>query len=148
MTQTAILYYSKHHGNTQKVIETIQTQHEVDLFPIEDQNQLHLEQYSKIGFASGIYMSQMQSSLLKYVEEHQKELQNKETFVIATGGANSKKRINAFSASLQEKNIKVVGTYYCFGYDTFGPFKLVGGIRKNHPTQAECDAAVTFFESL
>lgn len=32
----------------------------------------------------------------------------------------------------------------CPGYDTFGPFKLVGGIKKGHPNEAEIDAAVNF----
>ena len=34
------------------------------------------------------------------------------------------------------------------GYDTFGPFKLVGGLAKGHPTQEENDGAVAFYKGL
>ena len=36
----------------------------------------------------------------------------------------------------------------CLGYDTFGPFKLVGGIAKGHPTEAEIKGAVEFYQAL
>ena len=36
----------------------------------------------------------------------------------------------------------------CKGFDTYGPFKLVGGIKKGHPTQTEINGAVKFFEAL
>ena len=32
------------------------------------------------------------------------------------------------------KNCSVIGKYECLGFDTFGPFKLVGGLQKGHPT--------------
>ena len=31
---------------------------------------------------------------------------------------------------------------------TFGPFKLVGGIAKGHPTEEEIDACVKFYKEL
>lgn len=46
------------------------------------------------------------------------------------------------------KHCKELGEYRCQGYDTFGPFKLVGGIAKGHPTDEEIAAAVTFYRKL
>nr|WP_330379432.1 hypothetical protein [Butyrivibrio sp. AE2032] len=34
------------------------------------------------------------------------------------------------------------------GYDTYGPFKLVGGIQKGHPTEDEIAEAVEFYKNL
>mgnify|MGYP004551462431 CR=1 FL=1 len=34
------------------------------------------------------------------------------------------------------------------GYDTFGSFKLIGGVAKGHPNDKELGAAVDFFENL
>ena len=34
------------------------------------------------------------------------------------------------------------------GFDTFGPFKLVGGIAKGHPDEDEIRGAVEFYEGL
>ncbi len=41
-----------------------------------------------------------------------------------------------------------IGVYGCCGFDTFGPFKLIGGIAKGHPTQREIDDTVGFYGRL
>ena len=41
-----------------------------------------------------------------------------------------------------------MGRYGCLGFDTFGPFKPVGGIAEGHPTEDEISGAVRFYESL
>lgn len=148
MKKIVILYYSQHHGNTKKILDAIKEKNEVDIFPIEDQSKLDLQMYDKVGFASGIYMSKMHDKLSKYVEENLGVLQGKDCFVLATGGANNQKGINNFVSMLKGKNISVLGEYYCKGYDTYGPFKLLGGINKNHPTQKECNEAVAFYNGI
>ena len=42
----------------------------------------------------------------------------------------------------------VVGKFGCKGYDTFGPFKLVGGIAKGHPDEEDMKNAVDFVKGL
>ena len=49
---------------------------------------------------------------------------------------------------LSEKSASIVGKYSCKGYDTYGPFKLMGGIAKGHPTDSEIEDAVKFYESI
>ena len=39
----------------------------------------------------------------------------------------------------------IVGAYGCLGFDTYGPFKVIGGIAKGHPTDEEIKGAVDFF---
>jgi multimeric flavodoxin WrbA len=34
------------------------------------------------------------------------------------------------------------------GYDTFGPFKLIGGLAKGHPDDKDLENAVAFFRGL
>ena len=46
------------------------------------------------------------------------------------------------------KNSSELGAYRCRGFDTFGPFKLVGGIAKDHPTPDEIAEAVRFYREL
>ena len=41
-----------------------------------------------------------------------------------------------------------MGQYSCPGYNTFGPFKLVGGTAKGHPTKEEIEGAVKFYKGL
>ena len=48
---------------------------------------------------------------------------------------------------LEEKHADLIGTFSCKGYDTFGPFKLVGGIGKGRPNEKDL-AAVDFYRGL
>ena len=49
---------------------------------------------------------------------------------------------------LDKKRSKVIGKFGCKGYDTFGPFKLVGGIAKGHPDEDDIKNAVEFVTRL
>ena len=49
---------------------------------------------------------------------------------------------------MDKKHSKVIGKFGCKGYDTFGPFKLVGGIAKGHPDEEDIKNAVEFVEGL
>ena len=54
-----------------------------------------------------------------------------DVFLITTSGANpSDGFYKAVTDAVEKKNCKVIGRYGCFGYDTFGPFKLVRGLKK------------------
>ena len=48
----------------------------------------------------------------------------------------------------EAKEARILGEYGCFGFDTFGPFKIVGGIKKGHPTDEEICGAVEFFMKI
>lgn len=49
---------------------------------------------------------------------------------------------------IQKKKCTHIGTYGCRGFDTFGPFKLVGGLQKGHPTVDEIQEAINFVEQF
>ena len=55
---------------------------------------------------------------------------------------------NIITEVCAERAAEMVGKYGCFGFDTYGPFKLVGGLKKGHPDENEIQGAVKFFESL
>ena len=46
------------------------------------------------------------------------------------------------------KSYRLIGRYECLGFDTFGLFRLVGGLQKGHPTQDEIRKAVEFYQNL
>ena len=49
---------------------------------------------------------------------------------------------------LKEKKTDIIGKFGCKGYDTFGPFKLMGGIAKGRPDEKDLKAAVSFVAGL
>ena len=143
---TAIVYYSKHHGNTKKLLDAIADKNEVTLIDVVAQPDADLSAYDRIGLASGIYFSSFAKQILSFADEHLPE--NKEVFYIYTHGAPGGNFLKAIRESAEKKHCKEIGEYRCQGYDTFGPFKLVGGIAKGHPTDEEIAGAVEFYKNL
>ena len=99
-----------------------------------------------IGFASGIYYGKFAEQVLNFANIN---LPNgKGVFYIATAGDPTKNCFNSTADIIKEKHCKELGRYICKGFDTFGPFKLVGGLQKGHPTDDEIQEAVTFYKEL
>ena len=47
-----------------------------------------------------------------------------------------------------QKSAVVPGAYGCPGFDTFGPFKLIGGIAKGHPNPEDLEGTVRFYAGM
>jgi flavodoxin len=144
---TAIVYYSKHHGNTKKLLDAIAVSDaSVVLIDVTEQPDADLSVFDRIGFASGIYFGAFAKQIISFAEAHLPE--NKAVFYIYTHGA----PVGNFLKGIQEiagrKNCRELGSYHCLGFDTFGPFKLMGGIAKGHPNDEEIAGAVNFYQAL
>ena len=144
--KTVVVYYSEHHGNTKKLLDAIAAKHDVTLINVTKTPETDLSGYDRIGLASGIYYSSFAKQLLAYAEEHLPE--GKDVFYIFTHGAPKGMFLNAVRKIAEAKHCRELGDYHCQGFDTFGPFKLVGGIAKGHPTEDEISGAVSFYEGL
>lgn len=144
--KTVIIYCSNHHGNTKKLVDAIAGKHEVELIDAMEAQDADLSAYDMIGFASGIYFGKFHKSVLQFAEDHLPEKKN--VFLIYTSGAPQGDFSKAMEEIVSAKHANVLGTYSCQGYDTFGPFKLVGGIAKGHPNNADVQDAVEFYEEL
>jgi flavodoxin len=89
----------------------------------------------------------MKTAIVYYSQHHGNTKKLLDAIKITTSGANpSDGFYKAVTDAVEKKGCKVIGRYGCFGYDTFGPFKLVGGLKKGHPTEEEIEGAVAFFE--
>lgn len=144
--KTAIIYYSKHHGNTKTLLNAIAAKHEVTLIDATQTKAFDLTDFDMIGFASGIYYSKFHKSVLEFAQMNLPS--SKPVFFIYTYGGKQEGYTNAIEAVVLEKSANIKGAFGCPGFDTFGPFKLIGGIAKGHPDQADLENAVSFFEML
>ena len=143
---TAIIYYSQHHGNTKKLLDAISAADpEVELIDVTA-GERDLENYDRIGIASGIYFGTFAKQVLSYAEAYLPE--GKPVFFIYTHGAPKGSFLKGIREITEKKHCPEQGEYRCQGYDTYGPFKLVGGLAKGHPTQEEIDGAVSFYRGL
>lgn len=144
--KTAIVYYSKHHGNTKQLLEAIAAKEDVTLIDVTGHPSTDLSAYDRIGFASGIYYSKFHKSLLAYAKNYMPD--NKQTFFIYTYGAQKDGYTQAIAEAVNAHNAQVLGAFGCFGFNTFGPFKLIGGIAKGHPNQNDREQVLEFYRGL
>ncbi len=145
--KTAIVYYSKHHGNTKKLIDAIAAaDSSVSMIDVTNKPETDLSSYDRIGFASGIYFSSFAKQLISFAEKHLPE--NKKVFYIYTHGAPIGGFLKGIRAVVKKKHCRELGRYHCFGFDTYGPFKIFGGIAKEHPNEKEISAVVKFYKGL
>ena len=146
MEKTVIIYASTHHGSTRRLAEALADQYDIDLIDAETQQQADLYPYDLIGFASGIDFGRFSASVEQYLETNLPE--GKKVFFLYTCAKVS----GRFTESIKEKARKtgaiILGEYGCRGFNTYGPWKLIDGMNKNHPSAEELQGVVRFFESL
>ena len=144
--KTAICYYSRHHGNTRKVLEAIAGEGDVALIDVTARRAVRLEEYDRVGFASGIYFGKFQNAVLQFARQYLP--QGKPVFFISTYGMLRPGYTRAIRQIAAEKNCPVLGEFGCKGVDTYGPFKLVGGIAKGRPDARDLEKARSFYQNL
>ena len=142
--KAVIVYHSSHHGNTRKLVEAIARGRDVTLVDASAAKSADLSGYELIGFASGIYFGKFHEDVLEFAKNNLPE--GKKVFFLSTYGGSSNTR--AIEEAVKAKSAQIVGRFGCKGYDTFGPFKLVGGIAKGRPDEADLKNACDFFDGL
>lgn len=144
--KTAICYYSRHHGNTRSVLEAMAQEGETALIDVTARQSVRLEEYDCVGFASGIYGFEMHKAVVEYARQYLP--QGKPVFFVYTYGGAKGTGAKALAELAREKDCPVLGEFSCKGYDTFGPFKLVGGIAKGHPDGRDLENARQFYRNI
>ena len=144
--KTAVCYYSRHHGNTLKVLEAMAQEGEIHLVDVTTRQAVRLEEYDCIGFASGIYGFEFHKAVTEFARQYLP--QGKPVFFVYTYGGAKGSGAKAVAEIAGEKHCPVLGEFSCKGYDTFGPFKLVGGIAKGHPNQRDLERARQFYRGI
>lgn len=143
--KTIIIYASTHHGNTRKVVEAIAKEYGVETLDATKVKEKDLSSYDLIGFASGIYAGRFHQAVQNFARNNLPV--NKKIFFLTTSAMNKD-----FSASMKDvlkgKDPEVLGKYSCFGYNTFGPFKLIGGTSKGHPNEEDIRNALAFYQNI
>jgi flavodoxin len=153
--KTLIIYISIHHRNTEKVAKQVVEVLDAKLLKPQEVNVDELSGYHLIGFGSGIYFSKHHKSLLELIDKLP-ALENKRVFIFATSGMKNGAPPQLYNRDfnkllrekLLQKGFDVIGEFSCRGLNTYGPFKLVGGISKGRPNEKDLQKARDFAQSL
>ena len=143
--KSIIIYESTHHENTKRLVDAIAKKHNVENVSIENAEAIDLSGYDIVGLAAGIAFGKF----YKRMEDFAAKIPSgKRVFLLYTCGNPSGGYVKSITRTLESNGAKVMGSYGCRGYDTYGPFKLVGGIAKGHPTEEEMIGAVEFYDKI
>lgn len=144
--RTLIVYHSEHHGNTKKLLDAIAQEGNVTLLDASCGTDMDCGAYDLIGFASGIYYQKFHKDVVNWAERNLSP--GKRVFFLYTCGVKRDSYADDIALAVGRKGAQLVGTHACLGYDTFGPFKLVGGIAKGRPNEEDIAGAIAFYRTL
>jgi flavodoxin len=146
--EATIVYESVHHGNTKKIAEAIAGVLRAKLVTAREASPDSVARSDLIGFGSGIYGGRHHTLLLKFVDGLPRS-DGKQAFIFSTsGGPNGSKSHRRLREALARKGFAILGEFSCKGFDTFGPFKLIGGLNKGRPNEQDIADAERFAREL
>ena len=99
-----------------------------------------------IGFASGIDFGKFYDAVEQFLKDNLPE--NKAVFFMYTCARDDKDFTYTIRTEAMKRHALLMGEYGCRGYNTYGAWKVIGGMNKHHPTKKELDGAVQFYELL
>lgn len=145
-----IVCVSVSHGNTKKIADAMGHVLEAPVVAPEEVDPAELAACDLVGFGSGIFSMAFHPQLSQFVQSLPRA-ERRKAFVFATSGL-PEARLWPFTRPLvrllEHKGFETVDTFSCRAWDTWLPFKPVGGIRKGHPNAVDLEAARMFAEGL
>jgi flavodoxin len=141
-----VVCISVHHGNTEKIAASIARALGAELRKPKEVESI--QEYGLIGFGSGIYYWRHHKALLNLVDRLP-DSRGKRVFIFSTSGIIVKWLLHrSLKKRLLKKGFDIVGEFFCKGFDTNGPLKLIGGINKGRPNETDIRRAGEFGRAL
>lgn len=143
---TLIVCVSVSHGNTRKVADAIGRALESDVVEPEQVAPIDAAGYDVLGLGSGIYGMTYHPRLWRFARSLPR-VSDRPVFLFATSGGHElwwSPAVFLLGRLLRAKGYRVVGTFACRGLDTWLPLRIVGGINKERPGDADLAAARAF----
>ena len=152
-----LVVYSYHHNNTEKIANVFASVLDAKMKTPQQTSAQELQEYSLVGFGSGIDSGKHYKELLNFVDILPPG-SNKKTFVFSTFGAPINllsrdkekyeeaitKNHSALKEKLQLKGYMITGEFSCGGFNTNSFLKFFGGINKGRPNADDLKNAEEF----
>ncbi|MER7769428.1 flavodoxin family protein [Kitasatospora sp. NPDC096140] len=148
--KAVIVCASVSHGNTRRIAEAMGRVLSAPVVEPEQVDPAELAGYDLVGFGSGIFTGRFHPRLRDFVRSVPRG-QRGRAFVFATSGL-PELPVRPFTRplvrALEQKGFEVADAFSCRGFDTWLPFRLVGGLNKARPGAEDLAAARAFAEGL
>jgi flavodoxin len=142
-----IVYTSIAHGNTEKVAKAMAEELGADLSKATETAPEKLNAYDLLGFGSGIYNGKHHGNIFDLVARIP-EASGRKVFIFSTSGYGKYTLNDKLKDTLMKKGFKVVGSFACKGFDTYGINKLYRGAAKGRPNDDDLREARAFVRNL
>jgi len=149
--KSLLVLYSYHHNNTAKIANVFAKVLDAQIKTPQQINPEELQEYSLIGFGSGIYGEKHHNILLDLADKLP-QVTNKKVFIFSTsaimGEAKVAKDHSMLREKLQSKGYMIVDEFSCKGFNTNSFLKLFGGMNKGRPNAEDLKHAEEFAQNL
>ena len=149
--KSLLVLFSYHHKNTEKIANVFAKVLDAQIKTPQQINPEELEQYSLIGFGSGIYGEKHHKLLLDLADELP-IVTNKKAFIFSTSALQGKTKVakdhSLLRDKLQSKGYLIVDEFSCKGFNTNSFLKYFGGMNKGRPNAEDLKQAEKFAQNL
>ncbi|NTW92334.1 MAG: flavodoxin [Methanoregulaceae archaeon] len=149
--RSLLVLVSYHHHNTEKIAQVFAKVLDAPIKTPQQVNPEELQEYSLIGFGSGIYGAKHHEDLLD-LADRLPEIIDKKAFIFSTSAMTGEAKVAKDHAllreKLQSKGYMIVGEFSCRGFNTNSFLKLFGGMNKGRPNAEDLKNAEEFAASL
>lgn len=149
--KSLLILCSYHHNNTEKIAKVFAGVLDAQIKTPQQVNPDELQEYSLIGFGSGIYGGKHHEYLLD-LANRLPQVTNKNAFIFSTsamtGDAKVAKDHSLLREILQSKGYVIVGEFSCKGFNTNSFLALFGGMNKGRPNALDLKNAEEFAVNL
>jgi len=149
--KSLLVLYSYHHNNTERMAKVFAKVLDAQIKTPQQVNLEELQEYSLIGFGSGIYGAKHHEYLLD-LADRLPQVTNKKAFIFSTsaitGEAKVAKDHSLLREKLQSKGYIIVDEFSCKGFNTNSFLKLFGGKNKGRPNAEDLKNAEEFASNL
>jgi len=159
--KSLLVLFSYHHNNTEKIANVFAQVLDAQIKTPQQINHEELQEYSLIGFGSGIYGAKHHRVLLDFADKLL-PVTNRKAFIFSTCGAPMKfmeldraeftryvaENHSLLREKLQSKGYMIVDEFSCAGWNTNSYLKLLGGINKGRPNAEDLKHAEEFAQNM
>ena len=149
--KSLLILFSYHHNNTEKIANVLAKVLDAQIKMPQQINPEELQEYSLIGFGSGIYSEKHHISLLDLADKLP-QVTNKEAFIFSTSALTGETKVVkdhlALREKLQSKGYVIVDDFQCKGFNTNSFMKFFGGMNKGRPNAEDLKHAEEFAQNL
>lgn len=151
--KAVIVCHSVSHGNTRRIADAMAEVLDAKVVTPEQADPAELADADLVGFGSGVFYAKLHPALTGFAGSLPSG--GGRAFVFATSGL-PETPLTRFTRPLirllGSKGFTVdgsaAGSFSCRAFDTWAPFKVVGGINKHRPNAADVAAARAFAARL